>query len=50
MIFQMIQRLVKFPELCQEPGGVYYFDITKDGKIASKWSQFTLKPKRFNKL
>ncbi|CAG2117388.1 unnamed protein product, partial [Medioppia subpectinata] len=37
MVFRLIQRLVKYPQLCEEVGGFYYFDITKDGKVVSKW-------------
>ncbi|CAG2162700.1 unnamed protein product [Oppiella nova] len=37
MVFRLIQRFVKCPQLCAEVGGFYYFDITIDGKVVSKW-------------
>jgi len=37
IVFRLIQSFVKSPNLCQEVNEVYYFDITKEGKVVSKW-------------
>ncbi|XP_054166065.1 uncharacterized protein LOC128963578 [Oppia nitens] len=37
IIFRLIQRFVKYSQLCKEVEGNYYFNITKDSKLVSKW-------------
>lgn len=40
MIVELIQRLVRLPQLCVEDPAVFLFDVSKDGKSVSKWSKF----------
>jgi len=38
MIVELVQRLVRLPQLCEELPIVIVFDITKDGESVSKWT------------
>ncbi|RWS29708.1 peroxisomal multifunctional enzyme type 2-like isoform X1, partial [Leptotrombidium deliense] len=42
-VLDLIQRIVRIPELKRDAPGAFTFDITKDGKVVSSWT-FELKP------
>jgi hypothetical protein len=39
IMFDLIQRLVRLPNLLSD-GSIVQFDITKDGQLASTWSEY----------
>ena len=41
-VCELIQSLVRYSQYYHGISGCYYFDITKNGQIVSKWSKNTL--------
>lgn len=39
IVFRVIQRLVKIPQLCSELNQIFYFDITSGGQLVSRWGK-----------
>jgi hypothetical protein len=47
MIVELVQRLVRLPQLCTEVPTLIGFIITKDGKSVSTWSKNLIHSFRF---